>query len=78
MDCIKLYVDSPLKWENPPKLRKTTPSEKDVFTRKCQRYMTFRGMYLFSGNRNSFISSDRRIEEECFLRIPKTFHAELI
>jgi len=78
MDYIKLDADSPLKWEHSPKLRKISPSKKDVITRKCQRYMTFRGMYLFSGNRNSFVSSDSRVEEECFQRIHKTFHAELL
>jgi hypothetical protein len=78
MDSIKLNVDSSLKWEHSQELRKISPSEKDVIARKCERYTIFRKMYLFSGNRNSFISSDSRIEEECFQRIHKTFHAELI
>jgi len=76
-DCIKLDVDSPLKLEHSPKLQKTRPSKNDI-TRKCQRYMAFRGMCLFSENRNSFVSLDSRMEEERFQSIHKTFHTEFI
>jgi hypothetical protein len=54
MDCVKLDVDSPLKREHSPKLRKTSLTKQDVITRKFQIYMTFRGMYLFAGNRNTY------------------------